>query len=77
MSSDAPFPILDNPRDTAYSPIDQHDYSASRIPAFAEDLTDSQILHRHSSTAESIHDHTSRMKGYLEGFDSTMAPSNT
>jgi hypothetical protein len=54
------------------SPTEQHKYSASRIAAFVDDHIDSQVLHRRSSTAVSIQEHTDQMKVYLERFEANM-----
>jgi hypothetical protein len=61
-----------NYQQTSDSSANQHEYSTYRIATFLNDKVGSQVMHRNSSTATSIYNHTAGMAVYLDDFEAAM-----
>jgi len=51
----------------------KEDFGTQRIQAFICNPTNSQLLHHHSSTKESVTEHERNMKSHLDGFDAKVS----
>jgi hypothetical protein len=66
-------PYHDTSSSSPHTTSFKEDLRTQRIQDFVGNPTDSQVLHHHSSTKESIDEHKRNMKSHLDGFNAKVA----